>query len=294
MKRILALLAMLLPALPAHAVEVALGRGGFTTTASLTNVMRADLDLDITELSLSQPAARLGRLPLYWSARLDLFDSGFVNRVTDFASTPLRSDIPFLGGSIDDVAADYVPVPADYRIHGIDFNIDLGWPLLETPRGFISIGANTGITLPYMKTRNVKRDANVFLDLLETTSTEIRTYKLGPSLTARWALTPALTLDAHWLLNRQWGTLNNDLLGSGIDIEGSYHRLDLGLRLQPKQWPRGLGWLRHGYLAAGFSQTRWDHDRSSISIRQAAASVPSELDMRFSSTVFSLGVGVSF
>ena len=294
MKRILVLLAMLLPTLPAHAVEVALGRGDFTTTASLQGVMRADLDLDITELSLSQPATRLGRLPLYWSARLDLFDSGFVNRVTDFASTPLRRDIPFFGGSADDLAADYVPVPADYRIHGIDFNVDLGWPLLETPRGFIAIGANTGITLPYMKTRNVKRDANLFLDLLQTTSTEIRTYKLGPNLAARWALTPALTLDAHWLLNRQWGQLDNDLLGSGIDIEGSYHRLDIGLRLQPKQWPRGFSWLRHGYLAAGFSQTRWDHDRTSINIRQAAASVPSELDMRFSTTVFSLGVGISF
>ena len=294
MKRILVLLAMLLPTLPAHTVEVALGRGDFTTTASLQGVMRADFDLDITELSLSQPATRLGRLPLYWSARLDLFDSGFVNRVTDFASTPLRSDIPFFGGSADDLAADYVPVPADYRIHGIDFNVDLGWPLLETPRGFIAIGANTGITLPYMKTRNVKRDANLFLDLLETTSTEIRSYKLGPRLAARWALTPALTLDAHWLLNRQWGRLDNELLGSGIDIEGSYHRLDIGLRLRPKQWARGLGWLRHGYLAAGFSRTRWDHDRTSINIRQATASVPSELDMRFSTTVFSLGVGIGF
>ena len=288
------MLMMLLPVLPANAIEVSLGRGDFTTTASLEGVMRADFDLDITELSLSQPATRLGRLPLYWSARLDLFDSGFVNQVTDFASTPPRGDIPFLGGSADDLAADYIPVPADYRIHGIDFNIDLGWPLLDTTQGFIAIGANSGITLPYMKTRNVERDANVFLDLLEATSTEIRTYKLGPSLMARWAPTPALTLDAHWLLNRQWGMLDNDLLGSGIDIEGSYHRLDIGLRLQPKQWPRGLGWLRHGYLTAGFSQTRWDHDRTTVSIQQAAASAPSKLDMRFSSTVFSLGIGVTF
>jgi len=295
MKRNLLLLLCCL-SLPASAIEVTLGQGSFSSTASLKGLMKADIDLDIVSLSVAQPATAIGQLPVLWSARLKLFQSGFVNQLTDFARQPVSTDIPFLGASADDLAASYtpVPVPTDYRIHGIDLNLRLDWPLVTSNDGYLHVGINSGVTLPFMKTRNMGQDANVFLDLLETTSTEIRSYKLGPAISASWALTPAIRLQGEWTVNIQRGTLDNDLLGAGIDIKGRYTQFDAGVRIQPQHWPRYLEWLQNGYLLAGYRSTRWDYDRASFSFRQAALTVPTELDMDFSKSSVYLGLGVSF
>ncbi len=295
MKRMLLTLVCCI-SLPATAVEVTLGHGNFTTNASLKGLMEADIDLDVTAVSLSQPATEIGRSPMLWSARLELFQSGFVNQATDFASQPVSTDIPLFGSSIDDLAATLtpIPVPADYRVYGIDLDIRLDWPLIMNDKGYFRLGINSGLTLPFMETRNMGQDANVFLDLLETTSTNIHSYKLGPAMSVSWAATPAVRLQGEWVVNIQRGTLENDLLGSGIDIEGRYTRFYAGIRIQPRQWPRYLQWLANGYLLAGYRATRWDYDKASFSFRQASLTVPTVLDMDFSQSIVYLGLGVSF
>ncbi len=295
MKRNLLLLLCCL-SLPASAIEVTLGQGSFTSTASLKGLMKADIDLSTVSLSVAQPATPVGQLPVLWSARLELFQSGFVNQATDFASQPVSTDIPLLGSSIDDLAATLtpIPVPADYRVYGIDLDVRLDWPLIMNNKGYIRLGINSGLTLPFMETRNMGRDANVFLDLLETTSTSIRSYKLGPAISVSWAATPAIRLQGEWVVNIQRGTLENDLLGSGIDIEGRYTRFDAGIRIQPRQWPHYLQWLENGYLLAGYRATRWDYDKASFSFRQASLTIPAILDMDFTQSTIYLGLGVSF
>ena len=294
MKRILFSLLLSLP-LPAAAFDIALGQGNFSTHAALQGLMEADVDLDVTTISLSQSATPIGELPLVWSVQLELFQSAYINQVTDFASQPVSTDIPFFDAGIDDLAAKNtpLPVPADYRVYGMDLNIRLAWPLLQHDKGHIHLGVNTGLTLPFMQTRNMRQDANVFLDLLETSSTEIRSYKLGPMISASWALTPAVQLQGRWTSSYQRGTLDNDLLGSSIDITGSYSQFDVNIRIQPAGWPQYLRWLERGYILAGYQTTRWDYDKASFSFQQASLSIPTELDMEFSKSMPYLGLGVS-
>ncbi len=295
MKRNLLLLAVL-AAVPASAVEITLGQGSFTTEASLKGMAQAAIDLDITTLSLQQKPNKIKALPFFWSAQLTLFQSDFVNRVTDFASQPVRNDIPFIGGSIDDLASSFtaVPVPADYRVYGMDFNIGIGYPLLDNDQGTFRIGVNSGLSLPFMKTRNMRQDANLFLDLLEATSTEIETLKLGPAIDASWRLAPTITLYGNWIYNHQWGRLDNDLLGSGIGIDGGYSQLDFNIELRSKTWPRYLKWLGKGHLTLGYRHTRWNYDTATFNFQQASADLPATLDMTFEKTVFHAGVGVAF
>lgn len=295
MKWILLLLTCTI-ALPAAAVEVTLGRGNFTANASLKGLMEANIDLDVTSLSLAQPATQVSDSPVLWSGRLELFQSGFVNQVTDFARQPVSTDIPFLGASADDLATNLtpLPVPADYRVYGVDLDARLDWELISTAKGHLRLGINTGLTFPFMETRNMGQDANAFLDLLETTSTRIRSYKLGPAIGASWAISPSIRLQGDWIINLQRGTLENDLLGSGIDIEGRYTRLDANITIQPTQWPRYLQWLKKGYWLLGYRSTRWDYDKARFSFRQSSLTVPTILDMDFSKSMIYLGLGTSF
>ncbi|MGV6859635.1 MAG: hypothetical protein ACWA5X_11770 [bacterium] len=280
----------------AQGVEVSLGQGTFNTSASLKGLMRADVDLDVTSVSIRQPSTSLGHSPWRFAGRLDLFQSGTVNSLTDFASTPVTTGLPFIGGSVDDLVDEYtpVPVPADYRVTGADVDLSLAYEVLNGKQGGLNIGVNTGLTAPFMETRHMGSDANVFLDLLDLTKTHIRTYKLGPTVSGFWRLSPALVLNAEWIYNVQSGTLDNDVFDGGVDIDGHYRSLDLNLRIQPQTWPKYLAWMKHGYLTLGYRDAQWDYDKARFSFQQAAVTVPAELDMSFSKTALYAGVGLSF
>ena len=295
MKR-LSILPLLLASLPSAALDLTVGSGHFDTRASIDGMMSASIDLDITTLSLRQPATPIAGLPLHWSMRLELFQSAYANRVADFVSQPVRTDIPRLGGSIDDLANDFtaVPVPADYHVYGLDLNIGIGHGLLDTDRGSVRIGLNSGVTLPFLRTRNLATDANLLLDVLDTTTTEIQTLKLGPAMTASWQASPVLTLRGSWTYDRQWGRLDNELLASGIGIDGSYWQWDIGVELHSHDWPSGLRWLQNGHVVAGYRRSRWDFDSTTVRLPRASAVVPAMLDMAFTQETLYAGVGIEF
>ncbi len=287
---------LLMIALPSAAVEVSLGQGTFKVDAGLKGLMKVDVDLAVTTLSIRQASVPIKNSPVSFAARLDLFQSDTVNKVTDFASKPVTAGIPFFGGSVDDIVADFtpIPVPANYRVYGMDLDLGFSYAVLEHQKGYLRIGLNTGLTLPFMQTRDMLRDANVFLDILEMSDTEISTYKLGPAFYAAWDVSSAVRLNAEWILNKQWGRLNNDRFFSGVDIEGTYSSLDLNLRFQPKKWPSYLAWLKHGYLVGGYRLASWDYDKAVFSFPQATLTVPAELDMSFSKSSVYLGLGLAF
>ncbi len=282
--------------LPASGLELSLGQGTFNTQASLKGLMRADVDLDVTTLALRQPTTALGDSGWAWAGRLELFQSNTVNEFTDFASTPLTTGIPFIGASVDDLVDDYtpVPVPADYRVTGFDLDVSFSREVFQGDRGGIRLGINTGLTAPFMETRHLSSDANVFLDLLDLTETDIRTYKLGPVVSAYWRASPGVTLSGEWIWNRQVGSLSNDVFDGSVDIEGSYSSLDVNLKYQPAHWPAYLKWLKKSYLAVGYRRATWDYDKAEFSFQQAAITVPAELDMSFSKTSLYAGVGFDF
>jgi hypothetical protein len=216
--------------------------------------------------------------------------------MTDFTSQPVRSDIPVVGSSIDDLAGDSttVPVPADYRVHGLDLNIGIGYALLDDSRAHLWIGINSGLSLPFMRTRNMGTDANLVLDVLRATSTEIRTLKLGPTMAASWQPSPMLTLRASWTGDHQWGRLDNTLLDSGIDIDGGYSQCDLSIELHSKHWPRALRWLQNGHVALGYHHSRWKFDTATFNLRQASVNTPATLDMAFTQETLYAGIGIDF
>ena len=281
---------------PLSALELTLGRGVFDLNAELKGMMKTQVDLDITSLSIAQPKTQLFHSAYSWSASVDIFQSATINKVTDFIRQPANSSLPFIDSSADEFVSDvdYIPVPTDYRVYGVDMNVALSRLILEHERGTFNLGVVTGVSMPFMETKNTQRNADVFLDLLETTSTEIITYKLGLSLEGDWQWTEEITTRAAYTLAKQYGCLDNELLGSGIDIEGQYSLFDLSIRWQKEQWPAWIRVLKHGYLTAGYQYVDWDYQQASFSFQQAQITVPTKLDMNFLKSTLYMGVGLRF
>ncbi len=279
-----------------HALDLRYGRGDFSTDVAIIPLFHGDLDLDIDTWTLSQPHTGIGDTAFFYSARFDYFESSFINQLTDFASLPLMTPFPVTGQSIDDLIDQYtsIPVPADYRIHGTNLDVSLGYDLIRKKQGFLGLGINTGFTFPFMKTRNLQSDANLVLDLLDTFETEIRTWKIGPVVHAGYVPKEGLTLQGMAAWNYQTGRLDNDLLGSGIQIDGDYFTLDLSGRLHLTHLLRESGWMNHWYVTGGYTYSKWNFDGATVHVRSNNISIPRVLDMDFSHSNLYLGLGYQF
>ncbi len=294
--RIVWLLALLLASPLGRAVEVSVGTGSFDSTFSLAGLMRVGASLDVQTLSLRQPPTSLGGSPWLIGGRVDVFQSDTIDRITDFASRPLTTAFPGLGVSVDDLIAAYtpVPVPADYRVRGIDLDAALMYRLVERPETKLTVGVNTGLSLPVIRTRNLVRDARLLLDVLDATETEITTYKLGPALSAEWRPLSGVAVRAEWLLNRQWGRIENDYLRGGFEAEGVYHALDLALTVGLEAVAPAVPALRDAYLVVGYRAADWRFARGAVDVRGRTAVLPSELDADFDMAYGYLGLGIAF
>ena len=271
------------------ALELSLGSGDFNMGADINPLFSSDVEISAHVWSLTEKHKNIRDSKLYYQFQFDYFSSDTVDNITEFASHPASTSIPVIGSSIDDGIDQFtqIPVPADYQIRGIDFNIGLGYDLIETPETTLGIAFNTGLSTPFMKIRNMDTTANLVIDLLDTFDTKVETYKLGSSLYAEHKLNNQLSLMSHVSLNFQTGTMENDTLGNNISIDGTYQTLNIGLKYQP-------GFLNGLSLTGGYNYRIWDYGSTSVETPVGKTKVARELDMDFVLSNIYLGVAYHF
>lgn len=282
-------LTCILPLSTLNALELNLGTGEFTINQSIKPLFTHQITLPINTISLSETHQNIGKGKLYYSFNLEYFDSDTLNKVTDFASKPLTSPIPFVGDSISDRVSDYtqLPVPADYRMHGINFDLGLGYEVLKDNKKHVGVGINTGLSLPFMEVHNMKNTANLLMELADRFDTEIKTYKLGASAFAQYQLKPDLSVTLNTSFNLQTGQMDNNIIGSGIELSGTYFSLTSQIYYQPK--------LLKGFaLNAGYTLNQWNYDGATISTPIGGRIIPRMMDTSYSNNNLFLGVGYHF
>ncbi|HIE41264.1 MAG TPA: hypothetical protein EYP80_01225, partial [Candidatus Aenigmarchaeota archaeon] len=110
------------------ALELNIGKGDFSMTADIGQLLSSDVKIDTTIWSLSEGHKNIRDSKLYYQFQFDYFSSNTADKITEFASQPASTPIPIIDSSIDDGVDQFtqIPVPADYQVRGIDFNIGLG------------------------------------------------------------------------------------------------------------------------------------------------------------------------
>ena len=272
-----------------QALDLSYGKGSFDSNMSINPFISSDVSLDIDTISLAEEHKKIRNSRYYYHFKLDYFDSDTLNKITDIAKTPLTTPFPVIAGSIDDYIAAHtkMPVPTDYRVHGVDFDIGLGYDLINNDKTSLGVSVNTGISTPFMKMRNIKDSLKSFLGVLNTFDTKIRTYKIGVSGHLQHKINNQLSIAGNASLDLQTGEMDNDLVGSGIDVDGSYMRLNLNLKYLPKN-------MKNIYLTGGYTYNKWDYDSMNIKVPLGRFKVPKNMDVDFESSNLYLGIGYNF
>jgi hypothetical protein len=283
-------------AMPAvHAVELRYGSGDFTMGMDVPFVSM-DTTLSVDTVTLAEPHKNLGNSPVYYQFRTDYFDSDTVNKMTDLASLPLRTKLPLVNSSVTDLIADNtaLPVPADYRMHGLNVDVGVGYDVIKTPKGHVGVGVNTGVSTPFMEVRNVKLGtANFALDILDTFDTDITTYKAGVGVQGSYQATPWLDVSGGASLNHQTGEMDNGIVGAGIDMDGTYRTLEIAAKIKPAvllKHPQ----LKNAFIAIGHSQSQWDYDSATVSTPVGNVKIPGVMDANAEHSSSYIGVGYDF
>ena len=283
------LLSIILPTAFVQALDFSYGKGTLDFKSSINPFISSDVSLDIDTLSLAERHKTLRNSKYYYHFKLDYFDSDFVNKMTDIARIPVSTPLPIVDTAIDDYIAKYtkMPVPTDYRVHGLDFDIGLGYDLYKDEKSLVGVSVNTGISTPFMKMRNIKNSLKYFLGALNTFDTKVKTYKIGVSAVAQQKINDQFSVSGSATLNYQTGEMDNDLVGSGIDVDGSYFKLDLNLKYKPASFKKL-------YLTGGYTYNKWDYNGMTVKVPVGQFKVPRNMDMAFESNNVYLGVGYQF
>lgn len=279
----------------AQALELRYGSGEFDMGAAAKPFVSMGVSLDVDTWTLAEPHKNIGDSRLYYQFRADYFDSDNVNRMTDLASLPLTTSLPVIGSSVTDLIADNtpIPVPADYRIHGMNVDAGIGYDVLKNDKGHLGIGVNTGVSTPFMKVNNLQPAANLALELMDTFDTDITIYKAGIGVQGSYQATPWLELSGNASLNHQTGEMDNGLVGSGVDVDGSYRTLEVAAKIRPAVLLKKPA-LKNAFITVGHTSSRWDYDDADIQTPIGSIQVPGMFDADFKHSSTYVGVGYDF
>jgi len=254
-----------------HTVELRVGNGNFSWEMGINNFMKSDVDLNIFTVSLNEHHSNFNDSNMYYFFSADFYGSKTFDKVTQFASIPVTTNLPFYGGSISDIADKYtkIPVPSEYKIRGFDLNLGMGYDLYKENNNFFGVGINTGLSMPVMKMKNYIESALAVYTLLDATDTSLMTYKFGPSLQFNYEFAPSVSFYGYASYGVQHGDMKNDWFLSSMNVDGRYSVVDIGIKYMPYKGSYDLGWFSVNpdfFMTLGFTYKNWEVDDFNVDL----------------------------
>jgi hypothetical protein len=288
MKYILSLL--LLISVSLNSAEIRFGKGTFGWDMGIKGFMNASFDLDINTISLTETHANIIDTNLYYFYNADLYRSSFVDKITTLMSYPITYKFPVVG-SVNDAIDKYTPIPtpSSYKVRGFDLIVGVGYDIYREKNNYFGIGVNTGLSMPVMEMKDLKKTIDFTYKVLEATKTKIKTYKIGPTLQGGFELSKNIWGYGSFGFGLQTGSIENEWIRSSMDIDGSYSLIDFGINFIPlTQYPK----LQ---LSLGYSKKNWSMDDIEVDMFNLFE-VPTlhRLTNSFSSSSLYLGFGYNF
>lgn len=266
-----------------QALDLRYGQGDFEWSASALGY-DSSIIVDDKIFSINEQHKNIGDGPWYYFGNIDIHSSKQLDAMTDIADN-ISNLLPI---APDDVA----PFPTTYELSGLDMDIGVGYDLYQDDRSFFGIGVMTGFSTPFMEMKNYLESAEALNDLLNDTSTDVETYKLGISLQAAYNLAEIFSIYGTAIFAYQTGTLDNELIQSSLDVTGTYTAFDIGV----KYYLTNLsGEESNFYAKLGYAYKDWTIDDISGSL--GGFDVPnllSVVETEMTVDYIYLGIGYNF
>lgn len=236
----------------AEALEVRYGAGDFDWSGSAFGLIDSTVTLDDKIISISESHANFSDSQWYIFGNIDIHSSDRLDQITDVADG-IKDYLP---SYLDDLVG-IDPFPSSFELSGIDLDIGIGYDVVHNEDGYFGIGVVTGISTPFMEMNNYIDSYKSYAELLDDTSTDVKTYKLGVSLQAGIKFNPSFMLYTTGIYAMQVGEISNEAIDSSFDVTGTYTSLDIGLEYAVESSSIDSGNL---YFRVGYSYKHWDID----------------------------------
>ncbi len=282
-----------------QSAEIRIGTGSFGWDMGIGNFMDADFDIDMNVISIANSHDNFSNSPFYFFYDADIYSSDYMDKKTTMMTRPLTHEFPVFG-SVNDAIDKYtpIPVPSEYKVSGFDLNLGVGYDLYKVNENYIGVGVVTGLSLPMMKMKDLKKTAEMTYRFLEKTDTDISTYKLGASVQAGVEIVPKLLLHGSASFGYQTGKIENGWIDSSFDVDGGFKTLNVALKYTPWSSHKDLGWINLDpklYFTAGFTHKSWTVDEGQVDMFNTfSKEVFKRMDLDFDTTYSYIGIGYDF
>ncbi len=194
---------------------------------------------------------------------------------------------------IDD-AKKIIPTPFDIKVKGFDMNIGAGYDVYKDSRGYIGVGAATGLSMPYFYMKNKpSATAAILTGLMKSTNTSMTTYKASLSLQGSYMILDGLNVDTTMLYGYQFGKVDNDWFASEVDIDGITSMIGFSVSYNMGYI---LNWADGLTVSAGYTRKNWDVDHTDVKLMGGllGGDLSQNIDAKFDTENYYLGIGYRF
>jgi len=265
--------------------------------------MSIDIDQTVAVLSYEEAHSNILGSDFFYYYNVDLYTAKVSNKFTSYIkeATSYIPNTPI--SSFSDMASKYSPVsvPTEFKIHGLDANIGLGYDLVKSKKFIFGLGVNTGLSLPYLDS-STSKDTKVSMPTIapkiDLGKTDMFTYKLGPMFYAQLNITKKFSAYLSASYGYQVGWMKNSFLGSSLTVHGRYNYIDAGIRYRPWKQNIDLGFFEIDpsfYITAGYMHKGWRvNDIKVTAFKHLSANVGGIVKNRFKNDYLYVGIGYSY
>lgn len=265
--------------------------------------MSTDIDQTVAVFSYEEAHSNIFSTDFFWFYNVDLYTAKVSNKFTSYINeaSSIMPTTPM--SDFKDMASKYSPIsiPTEFKIHGIDANIGLGYDIVHDKKFILGLGVNTGLSLPYSDSSTSDKSKIKFPNIapkIDMGKTDFFTYKLGPMVYAQLNITKKFSTYLSASYGYQVGWMKNSFVGSSLTVHGRYNYIDAGVRYRP--WKRNidLGFFEIDpsfYITAGYMHKNWKvNDIKVTAFKHLSANLGGIVKSKFKNDYVYVGIGYSY
>lgn len=286
------------------ASEFQYGNGTFSMEGGFLGLTES-IETDISSYSLVERHSNIGKF--FYGYDLTWYDSDVMKQeqhIYDNISSSVNSMFP--DNSTLNTSA------LDHKFKGLDANIRVGYDVIHQDRdNFLGVGLLVGLSIPTIDDSSSQKSTDSSSqkssdpvnsnELMVESKTEIKTYKIGPTISFQKSFNKKVSIYGTGSYAYQTGDIDNDYTNTKYSVDGSFQEYNLGLYFTPFTETFEWGWLTLSpriYATIGYKYSKWDVDEMAINL--SGQEINSELldplatEFNMDTSVGYFGVGYSF
>jgi hypothetical protein len=168
----------------------------------------------------------------------------------------------------------------EHRFKGLDANLRVGYDVInKNEDNFLGVGILVGLSIPTIEEYSLKNNSDQKLrkssdpvnsnELMVESKTEIKTYKIGPTISFQKSFNKKVSIYGIGSYAYQTGEIKNSYADAKYTVNGTFQEYNLGLYFTPFTETYKWGWLTLSpriYATLGYKYANWDVDEMAINL----------------------------